>query len=382
MRDPNASSNGHLQSRRDVGDEELLGRIPIRLSEPLIRGAIEGKTLLVTGAAGSIGSGLCRQIARFKPAAIVGFDMAETPLFEIDLEMRSAFPEVRFHPEIGNIQNRARLNEVFRRYAPSACYHAAAYKHVPLMEEHIFEAVENNIFGTANLIDAAEHHAVREFVLISTDKAVRPTSMMGASKRVAEMLLARGTTDTRFIAVRFGNVLGSTGSVLPIFKRQIAAGGPITVTHPEMRRFFMTIAEACQLVLQASSLAGQAQICVLDMGEQIRILDLAHRLIRLSGLEPEKDIRVEFTGIRPGEKISEELSTLLEDTVPTSLDHVRLLASSSAPSAEVWKRIESLHAICGERDTPALLEALREILPDYTPSENLLRRIRPDALSA
>ena len=238
---------------REVAVEDLLGRNPVRLEENQIRGTLEGKVVLVTGAAGSIGSELCRQIARFHPAGIVGFEIAESPLFEIDREMRQAFPQMPFYAEIGSIQNRARLDEVLRQYSPSVVYHAAAYKHVPMMEAHVFEAIENNVFGTYNVALAAAEHGVEDFVMISSDKAVRPTNVMGATKRVAELLLlALQNGRTKYVAVRFGNVLGSNGSVIPIFKKQIAAGGPVTVTHPEMRRFFMTIPEACQLVLQAA----------------------------------------------------------------------------------------------------------------------------------
>jgi FlaA1/EpsC-like NDP-sugar epimerase len=298
---------------REVAVEDLLGRTPVRLEEDQIRGTLEGKVVLVTGAAGSIGSELCRQIARFHPAGIVGFEIAESPLFEIDREMRQMFPQVPFHPEIGSIQNRARLDDVLRQHKPSVVYHAAAYKHVPLMEAHVFEAIENNVFGTYNVAVAAAEHGVEHFVMISSDKAVRPTNIMGTTKRIAELvLLALQNGRTKYVAVRFGNVLGSNGSVIPIFKKQIAAGGPITVTHPEMRRFFMTIPEACQLVLQASAIGKGGQICVLDMGQPVKIVDLARNLILLSGLKPDEDIKIEFTGMRPGEKLYEELSTLLK----------------------------------------------------------------------
>jgi FlaA1/EpsC-like NDP-sugar epimerase len=367
---------GRARLLRDVSDGELLGRDPVKLSELEVRNSIYGQSLLVTGAAGSIGSELCRQIARFQPAAIIGVDIAESPLFEIEQEMRATFPHIRFHPVIGNIQNRERLDDIFYHYHPSACYHAAAYKHVPLMEQHVLEAIENNVIGTANLALAAVAHEVRDFVLISSDKAVRPTSIMGATKRMAEMLLQGLRNDrTRCIAVRFGNVLGSTGSVLTIFRRQLASGGPITITHPDMRRYFMTIPEACQLVLQASILAGQGPICVLDMGEPIRIVDLAHRLIRLSGLEPEKDIRIEFTGVRPGEKLYEELSSLFEDTVPTPNPYVRIVVGERSAHADFLAQIQALHAICQHRDAGRALEAIRIMVPDYTPSTELLARI-------
>lgn len=361
---------------RDVAVEDLLGRTPVHLQESAIRGTIEGKIVLVTGAAGSIGSELCRQIARFGPAGIVGFEIAESPLFEIDREMKQAFPSVPFYPEIGSIQNRTRVDEVFALYRPAIVYHAAAYKHVPLMEQHVIEAVENNVFGTYNVAVAAKEHNVDIFVLISSDKAVRPTNIMGATKRVAELLL-QGLQNggTQYVMVRFGNVLGSSGSVIPIFKKQIAAGGPITVTHPEMRRYFMTIPEACQLVLQAAAIAEGGQICVLDMGQPVRIADLARDLILLSGFKPDEDIRIEYTGMRPGEKLCEELSTLLENTIPTNHSKIRVYAGNGFPHDNLEQRLSSLDEICRSRDLGGLVMALKEMVMDYNPSSDLLRRI-------
>jgi FlaA1/EpsC-like NDP-sugar epimerase len=361
---------------REVAVEDLLGRIPVHLEEDSIRSTLEGKVVLVTGAAGSIGYELCRQIARFRPAGIVGFEIAESSLFAIDQEMRQAFPLVPFYPEIGSIQNRDRLNEVFRNYKPSVVYHAAAYKHVPLMETHAFEAIENNVFGSYNVAVAAEEHGVEDFLLISSDKAVRPTNVMGATKRIAELiLLALQNGRTKYVAVRFGNVLGSNGSVIPIFKKQIAAGGPVTVTHPEMRRFFMTIPEACQLVLQALAIGEGGQICVLDMGQPVKIVDLARHLILLSGLRPEEDIKIEFTGMRPGEKLSEELSTMLEDTVPSRHDKIRIFVGDGLPEEDIRIWLEALREICAARDIGRFVVALKELVPDYSPSVHLLKRI-------
>jgi len=369
-------ANGLASQIREVAVEDLLGRSPVRLEEDQIRGALRDKLVLVTGAAGSIGSELCRQIARFQPAAIVGFDAAESPLFEIDREMRQTFPQVPFCPEIGNIQRRARLDEVLDRYRPAVVYHAAAYKHVPLMETHVFEAIENNVFGSYNLAVAAAEHRVEDFVLISSDKAVRPTNVMGASKRVAELLLlALQNGRTKYVAVRFGNVLGSNGSVIPIFKKQIAMGGPVTVTHPEMRRFFMTIPEACQLVLQAAVIARGGQICVLDMGEPVKIADLARNLILLSGLKPDEDIKIQFTGMRPGEKLYEELSTMLDDTVPTSHEKVRIFVGNAMPEGDMLSWLACLREICSARDAGRLVVALKEIVLDYSPSAHLLKRV-------
>jgi FlaA1/EpsC-like NDP-sugar epimerase len=361
---------------REVAVEDLLGRTPVHLEEGSIRSTLEGKVVLVTGAAGSIGFELCRQIARFHPAGIVGFEIAESALFEIDREMHQSFPRVSFYPEIGNIQNRDRLNEVFKYYKPAVVYHAAAYKHVPLMETHAFEAIENNVFGSYNVAFAAAEHGVEDFLLISSDKAVRPTNVMGATKRIAELILmALQNGHTKYVAVRFGNVLGSNGSVIPIFKKQIAAGGPVTVTHADMRRFFMTIPEACQLVLQSLAIGKGGQICVLDMGQPVKILDLARHLILLSGLRPEDDIKIEFTGMRPGEKLTEELTTMLEDTVPSKHEKIRIFVGNGIPEQDMRTWLEALHEICETRDMGRLVIALKELVPDYSPSVHLLKRI-------
>jgi len=369
-------SNGLAAQIRDVAVEDLLSRTPVRLEENQIRANLAGKVVLVTGAAGSIGSELCRQIARFSPAGIVGFEIAESPLFEIDREMRQAFPQTPFYPEIGSIQNRLRLSEIMRQYSPSVAYHAAAYKHVPMMEAHVFEAVENNVFGTYNVAMAAAECGLEDFVMISSDKAVRPTNVMGATKRVAELLLlALQNGGTKYVAVRFGNVLGSNGSVIPIFKKQIAAGGPVTVTHPDMRRFFMTIPEACQLVLQAAVNGEGGQICVLDMGEPVKIVDLARNLILLSGLRPDEDIRIEFTGMRPGEKLYEELTTLLEDTAPTTHEKIRAYVGNGMAAGDTLAWLDDLREICETRDAGRLVVALKEIVHDYSPSAHLLKRV-------
>ena len=367
---------GFAHQIRDVAVEDLLGRTPVRLDDTRIRGSIRGKMVMVTGAAGSIGAELCRQIARFHPAGIVGFEIAESPLFEIDQEMRKTFPNVPFYPEVGSIQNRARLEDVLGKYQPQIIYHAAAYKHVPLMETHAFEAIENNVFGTYNVASLAGEYGVQDFVMISSDKAVRPTNVMGATKRVAELLLlALQYGRTQYIAVRFGNVLGSNGSVIPTFKKQIAAGGPVTVTHPEMRRFFMTIPEACQLVLQAGTIGKGRQICVLDMGQSVKIIDLARSLILLSGLKPNEDIQIKFTGMRPGEKLYEELSTLLESTTPSDHEKIRIFVGNGVPDIDLILWLESLREICASRDLGRLTLALKEVILDYSPSVDLLRRI-------
>jgi FlaA1/EpsC-like NDP-sugar epimerase len=290
--------------------------------------------------------------------------------------MRRSFPDVPFHPVIGSIQDAQDLDTVFARFEPAIVYHAAAYKHVPIMEHHAFQAIENNVFGTLKLALAAERAAVQDFVMISSDKAVRPTSIMGATKRLAELVIrSRGHGPVKYVAVRFGNVLGSNGSVIPVFKDQIAHGGPVTVTHPDMRRYFMTIPEACQLVLQASTMGKGGEIFVLDMGEPVRIVDLARNLILLSGLRPDEDIKIEFSGIRPGEKLYEELSTLDEGTLPTSHDKINVFAGAALPWCIMENQLESLTEACSARNLKKLVLLLKDLVPEYNPSGDLLREV-------
>jgi FlaA1/EpsC-like NDP-sugar epimerase len=354
--------------------EDLLGRRPVQLDGEAIIEKLAGKVILVTGAAGSIGSELCRQIARFRPAAIVGYEFSETALFHLDLEMKERFPGVPFHPVIGSIQEPRRLSEVLDGYRPSILYHAAAYKHVPMMEANPFEALENNVLGTYATAIAAEQHGVEDFVMISTDKAVCPTSIMGATKRVAEIAVnSLQNGRTRFESVRFGNVLGSNGSVVDLFKKQIAAGGPVWVTHPDMRRYFMTIPEASQLVLLASTMGIGGEIFVLDMGEPVKIVDLARNLILLSGLRPDDDIRIEFTGVRPGEKLYEELRASEEATAPTKHEKVKVFVGPSVGYEEMREHIKALRQICAARDVARLILRFKELVPEYNPSSELLR---------
>ncbi len=374
--------NELTQQIRDVAVEDLLGRSPVLLDGNALRETLGDQVVMVTGAAGSIGSELCRQIARFGPARIVGYDVAETPLFEIDRELKKTYPKVDFRPEIGSVQNCCRLDEVLRRYRPTVIYHAAAYKHVPLMEDHLFEAVENNILGTYNVASAATEHGVKSFVMISSDKAVRPTNVMGATKRTAELVVnALQNENTKYTSVRFGNVLGSNGSVVPIFKRQIALGGPITITHPEMKRYFMTIPEAAQLVLQASTMSTGGEIFVLDMGKQVRIVDLAINLILLSGLRPMEDIALQYTGVRPGEKLYEELSGADENTLPTFHEKILIYRGPLLPIEEMQKRVKNMRHFCAERDARRLFLELKRVVPEYNPSGDILARmVAPESI--
>jgi FlaA1/EpsC-like NDP-sugar epimerase len=363
---------------RDVAVEDLLGRKPVTLDQQLIRVRIQGKVVMVTGAAGSIGSEICRQIASFHPLALVGFDEAETPLFQIDRELGRRFPELVFHPELGNITRPDTLQRVMQIYKPSIVYHAAAYKHVSMMEKHVFAAVENNIFGTWQVALAAIKHGVEDFVMISTDKAVRPTSMMGATKRMAELAIRalQQESGTQFVSVRFGNVLGSNGSVVPIFKEQIAAGGPVTVTHPEMRRYFMTIPEAAQLVLQAFSIGKGGEVFVLDMGESVKIVDLARDLILLSGLRPDSDIKIQFTGVRPGEKLYEEVNLENECLMPTAHAKIRSYVSPhDVDPRQIRAGLHRLKTIVEVQDVAGLVLLMKELIPSYSPASQLLNEL-------
>lgn len=362
---------------REVPVEQLLGRSPVEMNLSLIQGKVSGRIVMVTGAAGSIGSELCRQLAVFRPSTIVAYEINETALFFIEREMQEKFKDVQFVPCIGSVQNAQRLSEVLKTYAPSVVYHAAAYKHVPLMERHLFEVIENNVFGTDILLQCCREYGVKTFAMISSDKAVRPTSIMGVSKRIAELIVRSSSArSTNCVSVRFGNVLGSNGSVIPIFRKQIEMGGPVTVTHPEMVRYFMTITEASQLVLQASSLGSSDEIFVLDMGLPIKIVDLAERLIRLMGYIPGKDIEIKFSGMRPGEKLFEELSTTGQDTRPTLHEKIAVLNEPGPPPHYLREQLHHLQAACQNRDAHRTLTILQRLVPEYTPSRELLMTVR------
>jgi FlaA1/EpsC-like NDP-sugar epimerase len=374
---------GMASQMRDVDVEDLLGRRPVRLDEDKIRATLSGRTILVTGAGGSIGSELCRQIARFRPAKIIGFDISENCIFHLLQEMQEQVRDIVFVPAIGNIQDARRVREILERHRPSIIYHAAAHKHVPLMEDHVFQAVENNVLGTVTLLEEAAAAGVTDFMLISSDKAVRPTSVMGVSKRLAELLAnSLAAAPVRTASVRFGNVLGSNGSVIPLFKKQIAAGGPVTVTDPAMERYFMTITEAVLLVLQASTMSARKEVFVLDMGRPVRIVELANNLIQLSGLQPGEDIRIEYTGIRPGEKLYEELNTADEHLLGTDHEKIRVFMGPETVLADPEGRAERLRRLCDERDACGLLEEIHSLVPEYLPSEYLRESFECERVAA
>jgi FlaA1/EpsC-like NDP-sugar epimerase len=364
---------------REVRLEDLLGREPVRLQLDNIREKLLGKVALITGAGGSIGSELAVQVAQFGPRKLVLIDRSENDLFKLSNSMAEKFPHVPHLAVVGDILDVGFLRDVFALHRPHSVFHAAAYKHVPMMERNYFQAVTNNVFGTYNVALVATQYEVEDFVMISTDKAVNPTNVMGVTKRVAELIiLGLQHQETRFMAVRFGNVIGSNGSVLPIFQQQIAKGGPITVTHPEAKRYFMTIPEAVQLVLQASSMGRGGEIFVLDMGEPVKILDLARNLIRLSGLVPDRDIRIVFTGLRPGEKLFEELRFEGEGLTPTAHDKIRVLNGRAANFGQVRAWLDELSALVEAKNVHGLITCLKNIVPEYTPSAEVLAMCEVD----
>ncbi|MEE4254224.1 MAG: UDP-N-acetylglucosamine 4,6-dehydratase family protein, partial [Desulfuromusa sp.] len=321
---------------------------------------------------GSIGREICRQVARFKPQKLILFENAETPLFLIEQELIKNFPNLAIVPIIGDVRNRSRVNVIFDEQMPQVVFHAAAYKHVPMMENNPAEAVNNNVHGTLLLANAADSIGVEKFVMVSTDKAVRPTNIMGTTKRVAEMYVQalNKKSKTNFVTTRFGNVLGSNGSVIPTFKEQIAKGGPVTVTDPEVTRFFMTIPEATQLVLQAGSMGSGGEIYLFDMGEAVKIQFLAEELIRLSGLKPHEDIEIVYTGLRPGEKLYEELLLDDEGVLPTPHNKICIAQSTTREYAELLVMIECLLDASKALDLPTVKEMLHQLVPEYSPAKN------------
>ncbi len=369
----------------EVDINDLLGREAVNLDHQAISRFIAGRRVLVTGAGGSIGSEMCRQIAAVGPAELILLEQAENPLFEIQHELIDRFAGLHLKAVICDIVDRDRVFALFEMLRPEVVIHAAAHKHVPLMEGNPSEAVKNNVFGTRNVVDASCHIGAAEFVMISTDKAVNPSSIMGCTKRVAEMYVqasnSRPGCKTQFKAVRFGNVLGSAGSVIPIFKKQIAAGGPVRVTHPDMTRYFMTIPEASQLVLQAAATGKGGQIFLLDMGEPVKIVDLARDLITLSGFRPDEDIEIKFTGVRPGEKLFEELRTDGEDVEPTTHEKVRVWRLEPMNYQDISRQVEALGALANSTDRAAVVAALRTIVPEYQPPNPPIEAAPPPAIT-
>jgi len=365
------SRNISILDIKKIDLKDLLSREPVEIEYSQLRKNLEGKRILITGAGGSIGSELGRQIAQFGPNLLALLDFDETELFHINQELKENHPGLKVFPFLGDILNKEKMAAVFHETTPQLVFHAAAYKHVPMIEDFPEEAIWVNILGTKILGELSLESGVEKFVFVSTDKAVNPTSVMGVSKRVAEMVITglNHQEKTQFMAVRFGNVLGSRGSVIPIFQEQIRKGGPVTVTHPEMKRYFMTIPEAVLLVLQAGSMGHGGEVFVLDMGEQVKIYDVACELIRLSGLEPHKDIPIIFTGIRPGEKLFEEVLTAEEGVEPTAHPKIfKAKIGKPLPEEILNEKIERLTGLAKDQDTPSTIRTLREIIPHYFPN--------------
>lgn len=364
---------------REVSIGDLLGRESVHLEEAAIRKHLAGKAVLVTGGAGSIGSEICRQIATLGARKLVIFDQAESDLFRVELELKRLPSTAEIIIALGDIRDYKRVEDVIVRHSIQLVFHAAAYKHVPMMEAHLFEAIRNNVFGTWNVVRAANRHAVSGFVMISSDKAVNPTSIMGTTKRVSELIVSAMSGDrpgqTTFVSVRFGNVLGSNGSVIPLFQSQIASGGPVTVTHPDIRRYFMTTREAVQLVLQASTMGHGSETFVLDMGEPIRIIDLARNMIRLTGLEPDEDIDIRIVGLRPGEKLFEELVTDTDRVLPTRHEKIKICQTMKPNRERIVTWLSALERLLAERDATAVKIHLRKLVPEYTCADTVEAQI-------
>ncbi len=365
-----------MHALREVAIEDLLGRAPVVLDWNALTGHITGKVVAVSGGGGSIGAELCRQLALLSPERLIIIDQSEYNLYRIELELREEFPELALAGHLADIRDNVAVSRLLERHRPEVIYHAAAYKHVPLLESQAREVVRNNVLGTRNLAEAAVRFGCSKFILISTDKAVKPTSIMGASKRIAEMLCTslNGRSDTRFITVRFGNVLGSAGSVVPLFRRQIERGGPVTVTHPDVTRYFMTVSEACQLIMQAGAAGHGGEVFVLDMGDPVSIRYLAEQMIILSGKTPGTDIQVVYKGLRPGEKLAEELFHEQEITEPTGHDKILLARPPELPETGRVSLLPELETACAHHDDRRLLSAIAGLVPDYTPGPLLHTR--------
>lgn len=357
---------------RPIQIEDLLARPEINISLNVIAEEVKGKKILVTGAAGSIGSEIVKQLAQFSPTCIICLDQAETPLNDLDIELKKNYPFLNFTSIIGDIRNQTITNSIFRRYRPNIVYHAAAYKHVPMMEKHPCEAVITNVLGTKLLVDLSIHYRVGMFIMVSTDKAVNPTNIMGASKRIAEIYVQscandtkKNRSNTKFVTTRFGNVLGSNGSVIPLFRKQIEAGGPITVTHRDITRYFMTIPEACRLVLEASVIGKSGYIYIFDMGEPVKIYDLAKKMIELAGFTPDKDIAIEFSGLRPGEKLYEELLNDSEITEQTSHEKILMAKVRKYHFQDILRPIEQIIDIANSNDSNKLVSSMKALVPEF-----------------
>ncbi len=373
---------------RPIQIEDLLGRSEINISLEIIGENVKDKTILVTGAAGSIGSEIVRQLANLEPRYIVCLDQAETPLYDLDIELQKKYPNLNYTAIVGDVRNKSKLAQVFTEYRPNIVYHAAAYKHVPLMEKHPCEAVLTNVHGTKLVVDLAIENAVEMFIMISTDKAVNPTNIMGATKRLAEIYVQSCANDlyknkfsTKFVTTRFGNVLGSNGSVIPLFRKQIESGGPITVTHREITRYFMTIPEACRLVLEASVIGKSGYIYVFDMGQPVKIYDLAEKMIKLVGLIPEKDIRIEFSGLRPGEKLYEELLNDSEITEQTTHEKIMKAKVREYHFQDILPQIESIISIAQKEDKYQLVVTMKKIVPEFLSNNSEFESMDVDVLS-
>ncbi len=368
-----------MQNFRDVQIEDLLGRDPIKLDNKNIGKLIEDKVVLVTGGGGSIGSELCRQIIQFKPQKLVIVDIYENNLYDIEQELKFNYPEIEVDAIVASVREKHRLNEIFEEFKPYLVFHAAAHKHVPLMETSPLEAIKNNVFGTYNVVNCADEYGVKRFILISTDKAVNPTNIMGATKRLCELIVQakNKVSQTEYAAVRFGNVLGSNGSVVPLFKKQIANGGPVTVTHKDITRFFMTIPEAVSLVLQAMSGAKGGEIFVLDMGEPVKIYDMAVKLIKLSGLEPDVDIQIKVTGLRPGEKLYEEILMAEEGLSETKHDKIHIAKPSKIDMDMLQQKLDKLTHLLGTANNEQKDE-IKDVISDVVPTYRNLEKEKKD----
>lgn len=371
--------NGELSFKqiKKIQIEELLEREPISLNIENIKTQLTNKTILVTGAAGSIGSEIVRQVIQFQPKKIILLDQAESPLYDMEMELKDEFDSLSYEIVIGDIRNIDRLENVFKTFQPQIVFHAAAYKHVPMMENNPSESILTNVLGTKNLADLAVKYHVEKFVMISTDKAVNPTNVMGASKRIAEIYTQSlgKTVQTKFITTRFGNVLGSNGSVIPRFRQQIENGGPVTITHPEITRFFMTIPEACQLVLEAGTSGNGGEIFIFDMGESVKIIDLAKKMIKLSGLTLDKDIKITFTGLRPGEKLYEELLANEENTLPTHHKQIMIAKVAAYDFDFINEQIKALIQSFETQDNRLIVKQMKQLVPEFKSNNSIYEEL-------